>query len=80
MQALADEDEDLPSAGSSSKNEDVQQPAWMRTLSQQCQAWLGALPEVSWPYLPANRTQYMRRTWRCRNSERGKAILWCDSS
>lgn len=46
MQALTDEDEDNIRANISSKGEETQQPAWMRTLSLQCSNWLTVLPEV----------------------------------
>ena len=46
MQALADEDEEGSVTTLSTKGDNLQQPMWMRNLSQQCNNWLNALPEV----------------------------------
>ena len=44
MKSLSDDDETVTV---STSEESAHQPAWMRTLTANCQEWLGLLPEVS---------------------------------
>ncbi|KAF8592026.1 dynein heavy chain protein 1 [Ramaria rubella] len=47
MRTLADDEEHEASVTTASKGGTSQQPAWMRSLLQHCQEWLGGLPEGS---------------------------------
>lgn len=47
MRTLADDDDEVTSGTGASKRGVTQQPAWMRTLLQNCKTWAEALPGVS---------------------------------
>lgn len=46
MRTLSDDDEVASTSSGSSKGDAPSQPAWMRSLLQHCQEWLGVLPAV----------------------------------
>lgn len=49
MRTIGDDEDDAPASGATKQGSSTQQPAWMKSLLQQCQLWLRSLPEVRGP-------------------------------
>lgn len=47
MRTLSDDDDDVTQTGGQTRGEPAKQPAWMRTLYNNCQEWASILPSVS---------------------------------